>query len=387
MRQARWYNARLFIRLLVRDARPPAARIAEAMIHTYRRLAVALMLLALAGLVPPRAGAQERCRDFSETGQRVCGRLLSYWEQNGGLPVFGLPISAQAAQAVEGRQVQAQLFERERLELHPENAAPYDVLLGRQGADALARAGRDWYSFPKARAGAAHRFAETGHAIAPEFWRSWSSQGLEFDGRPGASFAESLALFGMPLSEAAREQNPTDGRTYLTQWFERARFEYHPENAGTPYVVLLGLLGAEQAGSRSAAPTMPPEAAQVLDLVNAQRAAVGCPALAPDATLVQVAQAHSQDMAAHDFFSHTGSDGRSSFQRMTDAGYAYRRAAENLAAGGRTPADAVAQWLNSPPHRANMLNCALRDTGVGYVDDPDDRLGYRAYWTQVFGTR
>ncbi|HMO60222.1 MAG TPA: hypothetical protein PKC19_22950, partial [Roseiflexaceae bacterium] len=59
-----------------------------------------------------------------------------------------------------------------------------------------------------------------------------------------------LALFGLPLSPAAMETNPTDGRQYLTQHFERARFEYHPENIGTPYVVLLGLLGRESTGIR-----------------------------------------------------------------------------------------------------------------------------------------
>ena len=68
---------------------------------------------------------------------------------------------------------------------------------------------------------------------------------LEFDGQGGTSTAESLALFGLPLSPPLMEQN-ADGGTYLTQYFERARFEYHPENAATPYAVLLGLLGREQ---------------------------------------------------------------------------------------------------------------------------------------------
>ncbi len=188
------------------------------------------------------------CRAFPETGHQVCGRLLEYWEQNGGLPVFGYPITPQTAQQIESGTFQVQLFERNRLELHPENARPYDVLLGRLGADSLVSQGRDWTTFGKADPGAPHYFAETGHAIAPEFWGYWSSQGLEFDGQGGKSFQESLALFGVPLSEAAMEINPTNGKSYLTQHFERARFEYHPENAGTPYVVLLGLLGREISG-------------------------------------------------------------------------------------------------------------------------------------------
>ena len=59
------------------------------------------------------------CRMFPETGHQVCGRILEYWGENGGLPVFGYPITDQAAQQVEGKTFQTQLFERNRLELHP----------------------------------------------------------------------------------------------------------------------------------------------------------------------------------------------------------------------------------------------------------------------------
>jgi uncharacterized protein YkwD len=351
-----------------------------------RSLSLLLLILALLVLSTP-ARSQGSCRFYGETGRQICDRLLEYWDANGALPVFGYPISDQAGQPVESRTFQAQLFERNRLELHPENARPYDVLLGRLGADALNRAGRDWTTFPKGDPAALHYFAETGHAIAPQFWGYWSSHGLEFDGQPSTSFAESLALFGMPLSEAAMEVNPTDGQQYLTQWFERARFEYHPENAGTPYAVLLGLLGAELSNPGAPPAPLPAFAAQVIDLVNQQRAAAGCPALVANDALMSIAQAHSQDMATHDFFQHEGSDGRTPFQRMNDAGYRYRRAAENIAAGPKRPADAVALWMNSPPHRANILDCALRETGVGYVDDPGDPLKYGSYWTQDFGTR
>jgi hypothetical protein len=54
-----------------------------------------------------------------------------------------------------------------------------------------------------------------------------------------------LASFGYPISEELREVNQADGKTYTVQYFERARLEYHPENAGTPYVVQLGLMGLE----------------------------------------------------------------------------------------------------------------------------------------------
>jgi uncharacterized protein YkwD len=72
---------------------------------------------------------------------------------------------------------------------------------------------------------------------------------------------------------------------------------------------------------------------------------------------------------------------------MRDAGYNYRLAAENIAAGAKTPAEAVALWMDSSGHRANILNCALHETGVGYVADPNDPLNYGTYWVQDFGTR
>lgn len=195
--------------------------------------------------LPTATQAQTSTRCFDETGYCISGRIREFWEQNGGLPVFGFPITPLQVEQVEGKSVQVQWFERNRLELHPENARPYDVLLGRLGFDSLVKQGRDWHTFDKADPNTPHYFPETGHAIAPQFWSYWSSHGLEFDGRAGKSFEESLALFGMPLSEPMMEKSITDGQTYLTQYFERARFEYHPENAGTPYVVLLGLLGSE----------------------------------------------------------------------------------------------------------------------------------------------
>jgi hypothetical protein len=198
---------------------------------------------------PPQPPAPGRCRDFPETGKQACGRILEYWEQNGGLPVFGYPITDQAQANVEGVARQVQMFERNRLELHPENAAPYDVLLGRLGDDVLVAQGRPWQEFPKrGDRNSRYYFEATGQSIAPEFVEYWSSNGLEFDGQPGKSFAESLALFGLPLSPPQTETN-SSGDTVLTQWFERARFEYHPNNPAQ-FRVLLGLLGREVSGIR-----------------------------------------------------------------------------------------------------------------------------------------
>ncbi|NJM06221.1 hypothetical protein HC891_08515 [Candidatus Gracilibacteria bacterium] len=193
---------------------------------------------------------------FPETGYSVDGRFLQFWNGNGGLPIFGLPISAQRTEEGSEGVFSSQWFERERFELHPENAAPYDVLLGRLGDEALRQQGRDWRSFPVGtpREGCLF-FADTRHTLCEPFLSYWRANGLEFDGRSSTSYAESLALFGQPLSEPQQETN-ADGFTVLTQWFERARFEYLPENPD-PYKVLLGRLGAEVFEPHRSNPTGP----------------------------------------------------------------------------------------------------------------------------------
>jgi uncharacterized protein YkwD len=138
---------------------------------------------------------------------------------------------------------------------------------------------------------------------------------------------------------------------------------------------------------------------QVLDLTNQQRQQHGCAsAMALSPQLTAAASAHSQDMALHDLFSHTGSNGSTTVSRVVAAGYSYSQLAENLAAGPTTAADVVTGWMNSPGHRASILNCGLRELGVGYYVQLDDQsnvrldngqLGgpYRYYWTQVFGSQ
>jgi Tol biopolymer transport system component len=193
------------------------------------------------------AQTDERC--FSETGYCINGRIREFWEQNDGLRVFGLPITEQREEIIEGRSLQVQWFERNRLELHPENPRPYDVQLGLLGVDALQQQGRDWFTFPKSTPQSGCRFFEqTGHNICGAILEHWQSKGIELDGVPGIVAGESLALFGLPLSDVQTET--IEGQTLQVQWFERARFELHPENA-PPYNVQLGLLGNEMVISSS----------------------------------------------------------------------------------------------------------------------------------------
>jgi uncharacterized protein YkwD len=125
--------------------------------------------------------------------------------------------------------------------------------------------------------------------------------------------------------------------------------------------------------------------AQVLALVDKERASAGCGALRSNAILVSVARAHSQDMAVHGYFDHTSQDGRSPFDRMRAAGYKGGLMGENIAAGQPTPAAVMDAWMHSPGHRANILNCGYKAVGIGV--STVDGSPYRIYWTQDFGDR
>ena len=124
--------------------------------------------------------------------------------------------------------------------------------------------------------------------------------------------------------------------------------------------------------------------AEVLRLVNVERAKVGCQALKANATLAAVAQAHSKDMAVNGYFDHNSQNGTTPFQRMTKAGYTYSLAAENIAAGQQTPAAVMDAWMHSAGHKANILNCGLTELGVGVWTLKGSPYGI--YWTQDFGT-
>jgi hypothetical protein len=192
-----------------------------------------------ANAATPAPNPDARC--FSETGYCISGRIREFWEQNGGLPVFGYPTSPQQPERVEANIFQVQHFERNRLELHPENQPLYDVLLGRLGAEEVERL--QIASLPEEPLAGCLRFAQTQHIVCDEFAQAWQRDGLEFDGRPGKRFEESLALFGLPIT-GRMTITLGDGKRYQVQYFERTRFEYHPENAA-PYNVLFGLLDNE----------------------------------------------------------------------------------------------------------------------------------------------
>lgn len=161
-------------------------------------------------------------------------------------------------------------------------------------------------------------------------------------------------------------------------------------NGTTLYLPLLLRPQPSPTPTPTRTPTLPPNdfAARVVELVNRERINAGCAPLAPHSALMRAALEHSTDMALNDFFSHTGSDGSQPWDRMTRAGYNWSQAAENIAAGYPSPESVVQGWMNCPGHRGNILNCNLRDTGVGYYYLAQDTgtVNYHHYWTQVFGT-
>ncbi|WP_242059955.1 CAP domain-containing protein [Oscillatoria sp. FACHB-1407] len=134
--------------------------------------------------------------------------------------------------------------------------------------------------------------------------------------------------------------------------------------------------------------TSPTFVERVVSLTNAFRQQFGLQPLTLNSKLNTAAQTHSQNMAVQDFFSHTGADGSQPWDRMTRAGYRWSRAAENIAAGQQTPEAVVDAWMNSPGHRANILNANFREIGVGYYELTNDtgNVNYGRYWTQNFGT-
>ena len=127
--------------------------------------------------------------------------------------------------------------------------------------------------------------------------------------------------------------------------------------------------------NQPAVPALDAEVAKFVDLVNAHRQSVGCDGLTWHSVAGQVAENHSADMVARDFFSHTNPDGDSPFDRLRDAGVTYRAAGENIALTGGGASGVLSLWLGSSGHRANIERCGYTHHGVGLVDDR---------WTHLF---
>ena len=215
--------------------------------------AVLLLLMNLSVAARPGpAQADDSCQTFAETGFKVCGRFLDYWKNNGGLTQQGLPISdvfdEQNAPppAGDGKLHRVQYFQRARFEQHLENGPPYDVLLGLLGTEQF-KTKYGQVAAPAPQPEPCQYFKETDLKVCGRFLQYWLANG-------------GLTQQGLPISGVINEQNAPppagDGKPHKVQYFQRARFEQHLENA-TPYDVLLGLLGTEQYRVKTSQPVGP----------------------------------------------------------------------------------------------------------------------------------
>lgn len=172
---------------------------------------------------------------FPETGHHIAEELLTAWRSTG-LMIFGYPISEPMIE--DGRVVQ--YFERARLEHWPEHKDTQWEVQGTLLGNWMAEKRQNKPAFKplpdNQPADSPDRvfFKETGHWLAYGMKKYWEANG-------------GLWQFGYPISEEFQEKNPQDGNTYTVQYFERARFEYHPEHAGTQFEILLGHLGRDYA--------------------------------------------------------------------------------------------------------------------------------------------
>jgi hypothetical protein len=222
-----------------------------------RIIPLLLFVILLVAAIPSHVRAAETCLPNQPAGVACLDNTFTnFWRDNGGLAVFGYAITAAAPERnVDAPQeFTTQWTERNRFELHPENSPPYQILLGRMGAERLAQLGRDLAAEGRENGpiDGCLWFEATGHNVCDQssgqgFKAYWQSHGLKQSGLD--AYRRSLALFGLPLT-AAREEQSANGGTLLTQWFERARFEWHPSNP-SEYRVQLGLLGAELRASPS----------------------------------------------------------------------------------------------------------------------------------------
>jgi uncharacterized protein YkwD len=114
-----------------------------------------------------------------------------------------------------------------------------------------------------------------------------------------------------------------------------------------------------------------------LDRINALRRQAGAAPLRLNSALNAAAQGHARDMAVNNYFSHTSRDGRTAGDRITAAGYSWQTYGENIAWGYSSWSTAITGWMNSPGHRANMLNPRFKEIGLGVNN---------RYYVQDFGT-
>lgn len=191
-------------------------------------LVVTLIPFASPASAAPATQQSDGFTFYPQTGHNVGMQVKQFFDANGGLEVFGLPLTEVF---VDASGLEVQYFERARFELHPTEPVASRLSLTRIGSILTEGRTEPEFNWLVASSNPERDFyPESGHTLGGAFRWFWQSHG-------------GLSVFGYPISEEFNEWDEASGQTYLVQYFERARFEYHPENVGTPYEVLIGSLG------------------------------------------------------------------------------------------------------------------------------------------------
>jgi uncharacterized protein YkwD len=147
-------------------------------------------------------------------------------------------------------------------------------------------------------------------------------------------------------------------------------------------IVLLLVMGATSLGQEKKDQLKLTEEEQaVIDSTNAERKKANLKPLAANALLMKAARLHAANMAKQDKLDHV-LDKKNPADRVKDTGYRYFATGENIAWNPATPADAVKGWMDSPPHKENILNNKYTEIGVALAKNEKGEI----YWVQVFGT-
>lgn len=228
-------------------------KVTSVRIHQLRSLNVAMLLIIVCGAITmmymrgggstaqamddphdPHSRFLIPSRYFEQSGHNVGGAFLAFFEENGGVEQFGLPLT----DAFEQDGVQVQYFEHVRLEIHPNASdhvkiSPLGVFLTQDRTDEMPFVSHD----PGPYATSTY-FPSTGHNLSYQFRTFWQDQGAH-------------RIFGLPISEPFLDYRKDTDTSYTVQYFEQARLEYHLDHPGGTATIQFGDLGREYAHTRN----------------------------------------------------------------------------------------------------------------------------------------
>jgi uncharacterized protein YkwD len=342
-------------------------------------IAVAAVVLPSAVAMPASTASAAQARYFPNTGNSVGGAFLKFFDAYGGVRVFGLPLTGEVNE--NGRTVQ--YFERQRFEYFPEKTGTsYEVQLGLLGTRAAAG---------KPGAGRIGAFAarkdmvyvnETGHSLSGAFLSFWRANG-------------GVRVLGYPITEPIQEAGLT------VQYFERARMEYHPEKAKQGFVVELSLLGRDYlwGGGSGASPQAFAQAQpapannghaldgleqDLLNRINGARTGGGLQPVTADGQISSLSLHRSTDMVAKGYFSHEAPGGDNYMALLKGAGVPFKFAGEIIAWNNYSNSSEAAfqSFMNSPAHRAIIMDGRYNSVGVGQAHTGDGKYYYTVIFVQ-----